>query len=511
MVLQPPAVGPASATKSGFKIWQGLIGFISVIALIAGCFYLLKPQETPYSKAVALIDSGKAAAAVPILEDLSRQQPDNAMLFPPLAQAYLRTDRLAEGRVALDTALRLNVPNPSLSKTVLAYSNYYQQHGDYEEAESLFESASLACPAKDLADGRATFYIKWAEVEMRSAKLDSAVKHLETALSLAQTLPDATRNSLKHNLSDAYRQQAAVAEMKEQSDEHAQAILEKCLTVSDEPATRMALAAIYTREKKVDEAIQNYQIVARADVNNLEARHHLIDLLCLKKDFQTAQVALTELVDKEKSVDNFQLLATVDLQLGNYAGAVRAYEDALALRLKPDMLKELLAVLNDWSALLSKQHKNQEALAVKGHADRVSDQLSELTRPEKPDDDNDDDKAEKANKKTDVANTPIALSFSRIWLARGSLTPEGEIRIKNVSGQPLTDLSLTAVFYDNTAKRTTGSVVLPIATPQSPPFPADGTRPLYFSCPNIIKADHQLAVILFWKGGLLKEFPVVKL
>jgi tetratricopeptide (TPR) repeat protein len=510
MVLQPPAVGPATATKSGFKIWQGLLGFVSVIALIAGCFYLLKPQETPYSRAVALIDSGKAAAAVPILEDLSRQQPDNAKLFPPLAQAYLRTDRLAEGRVALDTALRLNVPNPSLSKTVLAYSNYYQQRGDYEEAESLFESASLACPAKDLADGRAALYMKWAEVELRSARLDSAVKHLETALTLSQSLPETMRNSLKHSLSDAYRQQAALAEMKDHNDAQAEAILEKCLSVSDEPATRMALAAIYSREKKVDQAIQNYQIVARADVNNLEARHHLIDLLCLKKDFATAQVALTELVDKEKSVENFQLLATVDLQLGNYAGAVRAYEDALALRLKPDMLKELLAVLNDWSALLSKQHKNQEALAVKGHADRVSDQLSELTRPEKPDDD-DEDKTDKANKKTDVTNTPIALSFSRIWLARGSLTPEGEIRIKNVSGQPLTDLSLTAVFYDNTAKRTTGSVVLPVATPQSPPFPADGTRPLYFSCPNIIKADHQLAVILFWKGGLLKEFPVVKL
>lgn len=508
MVLQPPSPGPASATKSGFKIGQGLIGFVSVIALIAGCFYLLKPQETPYSRAVALIDSGKAAAAVPILEDLSRQQPDNAKLFPPLAQAYLRTDRLAEGRVALDTALRLNVPNPSLSKTVLAYSNYYQQRGDFGEAESLFESASLACPAKDLAPARATLYMKWADFELRSAELGSALKHLEEALTLSQTLPETARNSLKHSLSDAYRQQAALSEMKDHNDAQAESILEKCLAVSEEPATRMALAAIYTREKKVDAAIQNYQIVARADGNNLEARHHLIDLLCLKKDFSTAQVSLTELVDKEKSVENFQLLATVDLELGNYAGAVRAYEDALALRLKPDMLKELLAVLNDWSALLSKQHKTQEALAVKGHADRVSDQLSELTRPEKNDD---DDKTDRANKPLDSAGPPIALSFSRIWLARGSLTPEGEIRIKNVSGQPLTDLSLTAVFYDNTAKRTTGSVVLPVATPQSPAFPADGTRPLYFSCPNIIKADHQLAVILFWKGGLLKEFPVVKL
>ena len=508
MVLQPPAVGSGSATKSGFKIWQGLLGFVSVIALIASGFYLLKPQETPYSRAVTLIQSGKAAAAVPILEDLSRQQPDNAKLFPWLAQAYLRTDRVAEGRLALDTALRLNVPNPSLSKTVLAYADYYQVRGDYEEAEMLFQSATNACPPKDLTDGRVALYMKWADVEM-TGNLDSAVKHLEVANTIAAGIPAPVLASLRHKLSDGYRQQAALAEGKNEDDAQAEAILEKCLKISDEPATRMALAGIYSKEKKTDQAIQNYQIVARSDANNLEARHHLIDLLCTKKDFATAQAALTELVDKEKSVDNFQLLATVDLKLLNYAGAVRAYEDAIALRLKPDTLNELLSALNEWSALLSRQHKTQEALAVKGHADRVQDQLDELTRPEKTDEE-DGDKTDKGNKKTD-ANTPIALIFSRIWLARGSLTPEGEIKIKNISGQALSELSLTAVFYDNTAKRTTGSVVLPVATSQSAPFAVDGTRSLYFSCPNIIKADHQLAVILFWKGGLLKEFPVVKL
>ncbi len=508
MVLQPPAGGLGSATKSGFKIWQGLLGFLSVIALIASGFYLLKPQETPYSRAVALIQSGKAASAAPILEELSRQQPDNAKLFPWLAQAYLRTDRVAEGRLALDTALRLNVPNPSLSKTVLAYGDYYQNRGDYEEGEALFQSASAACPARDLTEGRINLYMKWADVEMPT-NLNSAVKHLEVANEIAAGggIPVALLGALRHKLSEGYREQAAIAEVKEQDDTAAETILEKSLKVSEEPATRMALAAIYSKGTKIDQAIQNYQIVARADMNNLEARHHLIDLLCTKKDYATAQAALTELTDKEKSVDNFQLLATVDLKLGNYAGAVRAYEDAIALRLKPDTLNELLSALNDWSALLSKQHKTQEALAVKGHADRVQDQLDELTRPEKNDD---DEEKSKGIKKND-ASTPITLIFSRIWLARGSLTPEGEIKIKNISGQPLSDLSLTAVFYDNTAKRTTGSVVLPVASPQSAPFAVDGTRSLYFSCPNIIKADHQLAVILFWKGGLLKEFPVVKL
>lgn len=105
---------------------------------------------------------------------------------------------------------------------------------------------------------------------------------------------------------------------------------------------------------------------------------------------------------------------------------------------------------------------------------------------------------------------PVALSSSRIWLAKGSLTPEGEIKIRNISGKPVADLALQAVFFDNTTRRQCGTVSLPVATPQSQPFPEDASRSLYFSCPNIVKPEHQLAVIIFWRGRFLKEFPVSK-
>jgi hypothetical protein len=36
------------------------------------------------------------------------------------------------------------------------------------------------------------------------------------------------------------------------------------------------------------------------------------------------------------------------------------------------------------------------------------------------------------------------------------------------------------------------------------------TRSLYFSSPNIVKTDHQLSVIIFWKGKLIRELPVIK-
>lgn len=69
---------------------------------------------------------------------------------------------------------------------------------------------------------------------------------------------------------------------------------------------------------------------------------------------------------------------------------------------------------------------------------------------------------------------------------------------------------MTAVFYDNTKRRTNGSVGLPVANPSSIAFAPGAERTLYFSCPNIVKDDHQLAVIIYWKGKLLQEFPVVK-
>jgi hypothetical protein len=128
-------------------------------------------------------------------------------------------------------------------------------------------------------------------------------------------------------------------------------------------------------------------------------------------------------------------------------------------------------------------------------------------KDEKSDQDDGDDKA---ISRDDSRVSPIALSSSRIWLAKGSLTPEGEIKIRNISGKPVTDLSLTVVFFDKTVRRQFGSVTLPVTTPQSQPFAEDASRSLYFSCPNIVKPEHQLAVIILWKGRFLKEFPVVK-
>ncbi len=496
-----------SATSTGSIFGRFLIGLLIVSAIIYAIYYFTRPAETPFTRAAALIRQGKAAAALPMLEELAKEHPENPEVFPWLAQVYLSTDRLAEGRTALDTALRLNVKGPTLSPVVLSYANYYEGKEDFEEAEKLFQSANNACPPQELSAGRGSLYAKWADHDLAKNQLGQAVAHLELARRFSDQLQEPQKSAIPHRLSEAYRQLAATAELKK-DDSTAIDLLNKSLGVSDEPLTRMALAAIYSRTEQAGKAIENYKSVTTVDANNLEARHRLIDLLCQTKDYQGAQEALLDLTDKEKSVENYQLLAAVNLKLENYAGAVRAFEDACDLRPKPELLKQLEAVLLDWSALLMKQKKFQEAASVKGHAERVAEQLGIITKDDKVDL---IDKQEKnAVRVDDPRVPPVALSSSRIWLAKGSLTPEGEIKIRNISGKPVGDLSLTAVFFDNTVRRQCGTVSLPVATPQSQPFPEDSSRSLYFSCPNIVKPEHQLAVIIFWRGHFLKEFPVVK-
>lgn len=504
---------PERATRSGSKYWQVI--FVSVaITLLVGLVVLLnKPQETPLTRAITLIKAGKSAAAVPLLEDLSRQHPDEGEVYPWLAQGYLTTDRPAEGRTALDTALRLNLPAKELIPVVLAYANYYTSKGHFQEAENLFSSASSILNEKDTADARARLYMSWAEDLMRRSETQEAVACMERAHRYVEYVDEPLKSLVPHRLSVFLRQMAAVAELKDKNDKKAIEHLERAIKYSDEPLTRMNLALLYARNGKKNQAIENYKLVAEADSNNLEARHHLIELLCEKGDFKNAQEALTELTARERSVENYLLLADVSLKQRNYASAVRALEDACDLGPKPELLKQLESTLLAWHQVLLRENKPREAASVKGHADRVAEQLALLTKEIVDKDDKGAVKSEGLDQKPDEyfeKVPPVALSASRIWLAKGSLTPEGEIRIKNISGRPVKDLSLTAVFYDNSARRANGSVNLPVATPSSPPFQTGATRTLYFSCPNIVKTDHRLAVIILWRGRFLKEFPVVK-
>ena len=348
---------------------------IAVIAMILVRHYWF--QQTPYQKAVSLIRAGKAASALPILEQLSLQHPENANLFPWLAKAYLSCERIAEGRIALDTALRMELPASDVIDVVKSYANFYEQRGDFEEAEKLLQSASSVCPPQLLNENRAKLYLDWAEDNLDENSVAQAVIHLEQASKIDNFVQEPLHSAVLHRLAETYKRLAALSEAANDYEQAAH-LLEKGLSVVDQSSTRMALALVYTHLNKLDQAIANYQIVADTDQDNLEARHHLIDLLIQTNNLSKAQEALVELTDKEKSIENYQQLVDVCLKLKNYAGAVHALEDACDLGAKPELLRQLLTVLDNWQTMLTKEHKLEEAASVKGHAERVSEQLSQL-------------------------------------------------------------------------------------------------------------------------------------
>ena len=426
-------------------------------------------------------------------------------MFPWLAQGYLSCERIAEGRIALDTALRMGVPASEVIDAVKAYANFYEQRGDFEEAEKLLQSASNTCPAQLINECRAKLYFDWAEDCLDQENINQAIVHFEQAAKLGNFIQEPLRSTITRRLAEGYKRLAATSQVGGNLPQAASE-LEKSLVASDQPSTRMALAQIYTDLNQNDKAIDNYQVIADSDPDNLEARHHLIDLLIQTKNFTRAQEALVELTDKEKSIENYQQLADVDLHLQNYAGAVHALEDACDLGAKADLYTQLLSVLNDWQLALTKERKVEEAASVKGHAERVSEQLNQLLLRGGDENSAEEDKlGNQLGKFANAKDLPVALVSSRVWLSAGSCTPEGEIKIKNITGHPVRDLTLTAVFYDLTSRTTNGMVKLPVTTPASVPFAASGSRTLYFSCPQTVVAEHQLGVKLFWQKELSKR------
>ncbi len=148
-------------------------------AVVALVIFSEDLKKHPFEQAVELIKSGKSAFAVPILEKLSRERPDDPNIYPYLAQGYLTTDRPAEGRLALDTALRLRIAGRQLAPVVSAYASYYTTKGHFAEAEKLFNSASSVMGAHDGADERARLYLAWAEEDLRKTDFGSGGCSLE--------------------------------------------------------------------------------------------------------------------------------------------------------------------------------------------------------------------------------------------------------------------------------------------------------------------------------------------
>jgi hypothetical protein len=136
-----------------------LVSMIVLLALAVWGYFLIKDRETPLDGAIKLVRANKAASAVPALEELARETPVAPNVYAWLAQAYLATDRIAEGRTALDTAFRLRASSDVCAPVVDRFSIYYQNVGQFAEAQGLYTSALKVLPLTALALGQAQMYL----------------------------------------------------------------------------------------------------------------------------------------------------------------------------------------------------------------------------------------------------------------------------------------------------------------------------------------------------------------
>ena len=173
-----------------------------------------------------------------------------------------------------------------------------------------------------------------------------------------------------------------------------------------------------------------------------------------------------------------------------------------------ELLTQLEDALSNWSDDLANHGKQEESAAVKTKRDRVSETMKAIEKEQNVVDDKEKEIAPLANTLA-PGDLPVSLITSRIWLSKGSVTPEGEIKLKNIGTDQVADLALTVAFFDSTLKKRTGSVTVSAAG-ASHPLPPGQSRVVYFSSPNTMRGDHQLSVLIYWKGRLIRELPVVK-
>ncbi len=477
-----------------------ILTFAIISYFVYKTYYIPK---TPFDTALIYLNHGKAALALDIYEQQEKLHPEDSSLLPYLALSYLRCDRLAEARTALDTALKLNLDSAYLTNSVLEFAKYYQNKEDYTEAENLLLGASIDNESKDLDTQKGLLYYNWALNDLGKTNYDLAIKHLNEASQYKSSLANNIRQNINNKLSQCYRNLGLISQGQDNNLNKAIDLYEKSLSYNNDPLTHYNLANLYLQIKNNKKAIENYRIVINADPDNLDARQKLIDLLIQKNDYMSAKENLEKLLEKEKCLDNYLLLAKINQQLNNYPGCVKALEDAISLKPKLDIYLKLRDVLNNWASTLTQHHNLREANSVKGHALRISEVIVKLTKEEE----------KKLEAQTAILNSnlpPINIVYSKIWLSKGSLTPEGEIKIQNTSTFDILDLGLQAYFYDNTVKKNYGCITLPIVTSATKKFVKGSYKTLYFSSPNTINPDNKVSVIIFWKNHLLKEFPITK-
>jgi tetratricopeptide (TPR) repeat protein len=125
-----------------------------------------------FQRALALLGARRHAEAIPILERLRTEEPDNVVLLSNLGAAYVDAGRTAEGLTTLQAALQIQ---PDYFSTHLNLSSAYERSGDLERALEHAELAIRANPKLGAA------YVKQGLLLARLERWEEALDALDAA------------------------------------------------------------------------------------------------------------------------------------------------------------------------------------------------------------------------------------------------------------------------------------------------------------------------------------------
>jgi len=125
-----------------------------------------------FQRALALLGARRHAEAIPILERLRGEEPENVVLLSNLGAAYVDAGRVAEGLTTLQAALQIR---PDYFSTHLNLSSVYERTGDLERALEHVELAIRSNPKLGAA------YVKQGLLLARAERWEEALAALDSA------------------------------------------------------------------------------------------------------------------------------------------------------------------------------------------------------------------------------------------------------------------------------------------------------------------------------------------
>ncbi len=267
----------------------------------------LSPAPLDPQRAAALVETGRFAEALPILEALRRQNPESEEAAYNLAFAYLRAGKPSAARQALETIQRPGAETQAL------LGNVYRAEGKFPQAVEALEKAVAAAP------GNADFVYDLAVLQLALDRIDDANRLLDGALT---RFPRAGKIHAARGIGlfmtgrndEALRAyETAVRLQPKAADFHAG--LGDVLTATGEPARA---AKEYATAIQLDPGVADYHLKAGKN------------LLKLQQEPQAA-AAFRKAISLEANLGeaHFQL-GKLAASSGDHAAAIRSFERATA-------------------------------------------------------------------------------------------------------------------------------------------------------------------------------------